>query len=463
MAGGKKRKRRTRTDHRGVKIVCPKRTGRWKAVWKDPDSGRVAQQSFDDLGITTAEGRRGWAIEKSRALFSRRQALALGSPRNTGLSLGATFEVYFDERGQRLKGGTRDGYETAVEIFLGWAQGRGLTKADELRKDHLTAFVDWLAVQKAKAPVKGGTPRERRATQRVLATSCVNGRVRGLKAVLNHLRRRGKLAHLNGDDIKDSLRLLKEPKRKPKFLRPEAVKALLRAAIRHDQETFAMTREERAQGAKGKTPRHRPIAPFVLFMLLTGCRLEETLALTWNAIALDAKNEHGALTGEISLLPELVKTSHERTIDLGVSSCLRRLLMTLKLAAGGEAHVFGAGEPYSRTIVERARRRLVGQLGAPQFTWSQIKGTTPSLRATCSSYLTNAPGIFRAAAAFRSAAQLGHSVQIAQKHYVGLIRGIPLEARTLEAAMGVEAESESVLALIGGTPPAADSTAASTA
>jgi hypothetical protein len=39
------------------------------------------------------------------------------------------------------------------------------------------------------------------------------------------------------------------------------------------------------------------------------------------------------------------------------------------------------------------------------------------------------------AAAFHSAKQLGHSVVIAEKHYLGRIKSIPATAKTLEAAM----------------------------
>jgi hypothetical protein len=45
--------------------------------------------------------------------------------------------------------------------------------------------------------------------------------------------------------------------------------------------------------------------------------------------------------------------------------------------------------------------------------------------------------------------QLGHSVLVAEKHYAGLIRGIPIEARTLEAAMQIEREADQVIASIG--------------
>jgi hypothetical protein len=58
-------------------------------------------------------------------------------------------------------------------------------------------------------------------------------------------------------------------------------------------------------------------------------------------------------------------------------------------------------------------------------------------RHTTGTYLTNAPGIFGAASAYRSAKQLGHSVAVAEKHYLGLVRGISPAARTLEDAMGL--------------------------
>ena len=39
-----------------------------------------------------------------------------------------------------------------------------------------------------------------------------------------------------------------------------------------------------------------------------------------------------------------------------------------------------------------------------------------------------------------SARQLGHSVAIAERHYLGVHRGIPKDAHTLEAAMQVESQ-----------------------
>lgn len=69
-----------------------------------------------------------------------------------------------------------------------------------------------------------------------------------------------------------------------------------------------------------------------------------------------------------------------------------------------------------------------------------------ALRRTCGTYLTNAPGIFGSASAYRSAKQLGHSVQVAEKYYVDVARGIRREARTLEAAMQIEEQMKKVIA-----------------
>lgn len=84
-------------------------------------------------------------------------------------------------------------------------------------------------------------------------------------------------------------------------------------------------------------------------------------------------------------------------------------------------------------------KRLRASYGAPSsFEWQ-------ALRRTCGTFLTNAPGIFGAASAYRSARQLGHSVAVAERHYLGLERGIPREARTLEQAMQIEAEVQQIL------------------
>jgi len=153
--------------------------------------------------------------------------------------------------------------------------------------------------------------------------------------------------------------------------------------------------------------------------------------LTWDAVDLDAPDAQGKKVGEIRLAASATKTRTARTIFLDVSPALRRMLFAMKLASGGRGHVFGGLEPYTAALVESTRRRLLKDYGAPPFDWQ-------SLRSTCATYLTNAAGVFGAATVYLSAKQLGHSVAVAERHYLGVHRGIPRDARTSEEAMRLD-------------------------
>ena len=93
------------------------------------------------------------------------------------------------------------------------------------------------------------------------------------------------------------------------------------------------------------------------------------------------------------------------------------LLSRMRLRAEGAKYVFGAADPISPNVVKAARRRLLGTYGAPRFTWQE-------LRRTCGTYLTCAPSIYGASSAFLSAKRLGHSVAVAEKHYLGAVTNI---------------------------------------
>ena len=60
-----------------------------------------AARASDELGIKNKEGRRGWAVEKSKELARRRERLSLGAIRETGTSIADALElspVYQTER-----------------------------------------------------------------------------------------------------------------------------------------------------------------------------------------------------------------------------------------------------------------------------------------------------------------------------------------------------------------------------
>jgi integrase len=154
--------------------------------------------------------------------------------------------------------------------------------------------------------------------------------------------------------------------------------------------------------------------------LATGLRIGHLLALEWRDVDLNA-NEIVPQGGS--------HTKRTGVIDLAISPALRAMLVRIRPEpAQGRVFWVTAHE------ANRALRRMSEEFAAPRTaTWA-------AMRRTCGTFLTNAPGIFGGASAYRSAKQLGHSVQVAERHYTGLIRNIPPSATTVEAAMGVESE-----------------------
>ena len=179
-----------------------------------------------------------------------------------------------------------------------------------------------------------------------------------------------------------------------------------------------------------------PIAPFVAAVLLTGARFAELIELDWSQVDLDALDSEGQTVGEIHVTAATTKTKRPRTIGLEVSPALRKLLSAMHLKGGGKGSVFRL----TRDAAKTAERRLRREFGAPAGCGWQ------ALRRTCGTFLTNSPGVFGAASAFRSAKQLGHSVAVAEKHYVDVLRGIPRDAKTLESAMQIEAQMDRIVA-----------------
>ena len=59
--------------------------------------------------------------------------------------------------------------------------------------------------------------------------------------------------------------------------------------------------------------------------------------------------------------------------------------------------------------------------------------------------MTNSPAIYGAASAWASAKRLGHSVTVAERAYAGVLRDLPADARTLEAAAGIEDLAQAIV------------------
>ncbi|HEY6723816.1 MAG TPA: hypothetical protein VI197_07280 [Polyangiaceae bacterium] len=305
--------------------------------------------------------------------------------------------------------------------------------ADDLTGPKLLAFRADLVREKRRVHVKGGRRGELKTTEQARSPATVNQELRAIRTILGYLRKCGLLPRLTTDGLRDGLERLKVSHERVDYLKPHELRQLLAAAVRHDAARFTETRAEHAGLIPlGSTWRYEPVAPFVACVLLSGMRRTEALTLEAKQVDLESFDNDGRVVGEIHLTGA-TKTKRARTLDLAVSPALRELLeATLK---SKRKRVFRL----TKGTAAAAVKRLIAEYQAPEnFGWQM-------LRRTCGCFLTNAPGIFGAASAYRSAKQLGHSVLVAERHYVDVVRGIPREARTLEHAMQIEAEVQQII------------------
>jgi hypothetical protein len=110
----------------------------------------------------------------------------------------------------------------------------------------------------------GGPRGALEATEVARAPSTVNQELRAVGTVLGYLRSLGLLPRLTSDDLKDGLKKLAVSIERLEYLKPAELQKLIEAALRHDAEMYAATREEHAgEKPRGTTPRYQPVAPLV--------------------------------------------------------------------------------------------------------------------------------------------------------------------------------------------------------
>lgn len=411
------RRRRPSTvgnPHRGVVLLPPRppRNPRWQARYVDPDTHKRVKQTLTDAEARTAATRREAAIRIFDRITLRRLEIEAGkTTRHTdsGMSIDAAIDLYFDKWGDTLADNTRNTYRDACDLFKAWAKTNALRTVRDITKGKLNEY----SATRAAAPKLGGSANQRGKRTRVVvgkrSNATVNRELCSLRNVLSQLRRM-EIVRISRDDLADGIQTLDADDELGEFQRTEALRAIIAACLEHDAAVFRFTREGRVDK---KRARYAPALPLVLFFLLTGMRTKEGRALDWSQVDNDE--------GVIVLQKTITKTKRRRVVDMKVSPLLAALM-----SAGGSGNVLAG---WTKPRMASTRRRLIDKFGAPDFTFQ-------GLRRTCGTFITCAPGIYGAESPHQASQRLGHSIKVAERHYWGVVT-VPREARTIEAAMGI--------------------------
>jgi integrase len=364
----------------------------WYGRYRDPVSRKYVDVNLTRMGLTTDELRKRWREIKRAALLGETRAAALGETRVDWVEAVRRYNV--ECLGRALRSRTLDRYERALKDLAAWATARGVLGPADLRAADLWAY-------------RG------HALEAFGKVSTARVHLQAVHTALDWWRRAGLIHQVDSDTIADTCGRVRVEGVEVKPLTPAEVATLLGAMA----DRFAA--DPRA-------------AALVALVLLCGCRVGELEALAVEDLSLDT-------TPPSFRLGAWVKTGKPRTVDLTVSPIAVGLLRAL--VARKRDYVLGDDEPLTR----RHSRWWMDNCQPLARPW-----TYRLLRATCGSFLANAPGIWGAASAFRTAKQLGHSVTVSEKFYLGLCPGIPPEARTVETAMQAEGAFGRVLAKIRG-------------
>ncbi len=438
------RQRAKRSLHPGVKLRGPDPANRmpyYRGVYVDPDTSKTKYERLDDAAYPTKEARKQWAIRKSIAIRKRLAALQDGARKATGEGFDKLIKLFIDSN-QNLREGTLEEYRRTLGVFGRWANEEGISP-DKITRADLVAFRVWAM----KLPKKQAARGKKKGTvidlekRRALIT--VNGDLRVAGTLLTWLISTERLPRLHLDDLVVGLKKYPVDFQFPEFMSRREIKRALRCAMRHDTAVFEMTRKEKEANEKRTTARYVPIAPFLATAFLAGMRLDELCLIDFRThVDLEHEDLDGNVIGQIKLRAEDTKTHRARFVSFEVSPMLRELIVALHRKANGKGSVFGV----TYDEAQAANQRLRDDFKAP------AKLTYQMARSTCSTYLTNAPGIYGSAASFHSAKQLGHSQAVQEKHYAGLVKGIKPEIKTLEVAMQIEEELRMIVDIVKGKP-----------
>lgn len=426
-----------KASHEWVRLVTRKRPSGGTvhyARWTDPDTGRSHDTNLDKLDVTNSRARTKWMKAKSKALADRRRELEKGAPIRTQTLVAKAVEKFLARQETTKRPNTVKAYRKGSRKFSEWAKATGLKHVEQLTLPRLSDFHQWLASSTRMKAKPGGRLGQKVFTQEKRSPSGINSDLTTIRAMLSDWRRLGLTPNLTRDNVRDALPRLPVDRAKAPILEREEIAQLLRAAIAHDAATFKLSRAEKESnqvkywnGEEGSTFKHEcRIAPLLVVALLTGARIGELLALEWGQVKVTG-------SPRLTVAATGTKTRTERAVSLSESPGLIPLFESIRPEAADSTDLVF---PISYDLLCSTRERLIRVYGAPAFVWSKTHHGTPTLRATCGTYLTCSPSIYGAASAYLSASRLGHSIKTAERHYLGRV-DVPVGVQTLEGAMGI--------------------------
>lgn len=409
---------RTESATRGVIIINPTRQRPYYALrHKDPATGLWRQTKLE--GVTTRAGAEEAAEKLSTWLMERRKDVALVGGREFAGSTNTLAEeaklylktvgLKVSRHGKRTSPTTVRRYRASLEAFGKWCEERGVTRLRQLARSTLA---EWL-LHRQTSPAYGHA-RE---------VSTVNQEIKPLRQMLVAAALAGRLHHLSSDAVRASLPRLTQPAPKPRCYSVLEVRAALRAALELD----------------AADPSAAAVAPAVAVALLSGMRRGELAALQCHEIVFDAPSEYDPeiTTGvDVIRLPsKKTKTGIARDVLMApYSPLLGELMRALKARRPGHERVLRIGYVALGDLAKRLR-----DFGAPaDFSWKDC-------RSTCATYQLPLPGNPKA-----KAARLGHTLAIAELHYLALPTGTPLSAPDLETVMKCAPELSQIIARVAG-------------
>jgi len=416
-----------KTEFQGL-TIARNRHGRMFARWRDPQTGTVKSETFLSHGFTTRAQARGWLKELSRKVLAGKAAGAivnLNHTKETWVRIEADYLKHFAGEHGALSAKLLE--RDHLRHWRTFATTQGLRHGSDLSEVNLSAFRSSLD-----------------ASHKASYRNRIMGAVRAFLGWCSDL----KYVVLTRGDLKTFLKPFKVPTGVARVLDAGEIKRLLRAVVEHDSKqhyagrsstTAYLTPKDKRDAATGAV-KFEPLGPFVMLLLLTGCRVGEALALKPQ----DVDAERGRLKVWGSKTAKMREVVTDKT-----SPALWALLRALKLRAGKGAYLLGEwkdgkGNARSIEVHHRQWKRLMSLAGLKGDKKKGVAGVRmKDLRSTCVAHFASA----NVESEYLLEARFGHSGDVSRRYYRQPLHGIA--GSTLEEWFGCAHELRETMTALG--------------